>query len=178
MLQQPMIGFGLRTRGLGWLRRCAVSRCLHASVMGESWGCCPGAGSWGWCRCGQTSPLVTLIASASPNLAPTRVAQQAPAGRGGVHTTIQAAPSLVLHGIAAICPCPMLSQAVGALLRTLPGCGRAAGAAVLVSSRGIASSAWLSHVEPVRAESEPEAAAQPGTPRWLAELGAIRTDWT
>ena len=77
-------------------------------------------------------------------------------------------------------PDPMLLNAAGGLLRSLPGSGRAACAGVALAARGLCTSRWLGHVEPVREESAPEQAEpqRVATPRWLAELGAIRTDWT
>ncbi len=49
----------------------------------------------------------------------------------------------------------------------------------VVMSRNFSSTSVVLHVQPVPAE-EPTQAAAPSTgkPRWVRELGAIRTDWT
>ncbi|GAB4824223.1 hypothetical protein N2152v2_011269 [Parachlorella kessleri] len=74
------------------------------------------------------------------------------------------------------------------LSRALLGRHWTAGAAcALASSRQINTSAWRGHVQPVPADIDGDSNAAPGEAgvngalghrRWLAELGAIRTDWT
>ena len=73
----------------------------------------------------------------------------------------------------------MARQAVGALLRGL-GCARIggapSGAGILgLKARELSGTAGAYHVNPAE-ENVPD--QQAGEPRWLRELGAIRTDWT
>ena len=66
-----------------------------------------------------------------------------------------------------------MSGAIGALARRAAASQRASFVA-FAANRSLASSPAAAHVQPAPAEEEPAAAA----PRWLRELGAVRTDWT
>ena len=72
----------------------------------------------------------------------------------------------------------MARQAVGALLRGLGGARIGAapsGAGIGLKARELSGTAGAWHVQPAE-ENVPD--QQAGEPRWLRELGAIRTDWT
>jgi hypothetical protein len=65
-----------------------------------------------------------------------------------------------------------MSGAIGALARRAAASQRASLAAL--ANRSLSSSPAAAHVQPAPAEEDTAAAA----PRWLRELGAVRTDWT
>lgn len=68
-------------------------------------------------------------------------------------------------------------QLVGSLLRGLTGRGNWHAALTITGSRQVSSSATALHVQAAPIDDIKD--QQPsGKPRWLSELGAIRTDWT
>lgn len=65
-------------------------------------------------------------------------------------------------------------KAVSGLARRLVG---GHGDAFALGLRQLSGSPALQHVQPAPEEDQPAAATSQG-PRWLRELGTIRTDWT
>jgi hypothetical protein len=67
-------------------------------------------------------------------------------------------------------------HAAAALVRRLTACRNDAGAAASLGARHLSGSSAVQHVQPVPVDDAH--AAGPSKSRWLAELGAVRNDWT